>query len=434
MLDVFISYARSTAAEADRMAEALRASGYAIWRDDQLPAHRPYADVIEERLRTAKAVLVIWSAEAVKSQWVRAEADFARKAGSLVQLSLDGATPPLPFDQIQCVDMSAWRGDPAAQAWRTVVGSIAELCQSQPAAVPRRPEPAPAAPAKPSIAVLPFDNMSGDPEQGYFSDGITEDIITDLGKVSALRVTARNTVFTFKGQAVDVATVARQLSVSHVLEGSVRKAGGRVRITAQLIDGTSGDHVWAERYDRDLTDIFELQDEISKAIVAALRLKLLPEEKRAIEQRGTTNLEAFNLYLMARQHYITGNMTDRAKSETVIRLCRRAIELDPDYARAWAQLAVGQRMALYGGREGDNGLAAAERALALDDSLADAHAARAAVLLGAGAHDEARREVETAFRLDLDCYEANHTAGKLCFAQGRHREAIDFWEKASKVM
>jgi adenylate cyclase len=276
--------------------------------------------------------------------------------------------------------------------------------------------------------------MSGDPEQGYFSDGITEDIITDLGKVSALRVTARNTVFTFKGQAVDVATVARQLSVSHVLEGSVRKAGGRVRITAQLIDGTSGDHVWAERYDRDLTDIFELQDEISKAIVAALRLKLLPEEKRAIEQRGTTNLEAFNLYLMARQHYITGNMTDRAKSETVIRLCRRAIELDPDYARAWAQLAVGQRMALYGGREGDNGLAAAERALALDDSLADAHAARAAVLLGAGAHDEARREVETAFRLDLDCYEANHTAGKLCFAQGRHREAIDFWEKASEVM
>ena len=127
-----------------------------------------------------------------------------------------------------------------------------------------------------SICVLPFANMSGDPEQEYFSDGISEDIITDLSKVSALAVTARNTAFTFKGKHVDVGQVARQLKVSHVLEGSVRKAGQRVRITAQLIDGTSGSHVWAERYDRDLNDIFALQDEISQAIVAAMKLKLLP--------------------------------------------------------------------------------------------------------------------------------------------------------------
>src|SRR6187551_2745865 len=126
--------------------------------------------------------------------------------------------------------------------------------------------------------------MSGDAEQEYFSDGISEDIITDLSKVSALAVTARNTAFTFKGKHVDIGQVARQLKVSHVLEGSVRKAGQRVRISAQLIDGATGSHVWAERYDRDLNDIFSLQDEISQAIVAAMKLKLLPQEKKAIEQ------------------------------------------------------------------------------------------------------------------------------------------------------
>src|SRR6202043_4086797 len=155
---------------------------------------------------------------------------------------------------------------------------------------------------RPVICVLPFANMSDDSQQEYFSDGISEDIITDLSKVSALSVVARNTAFRFKGQSVDVRQVARQLKVSHVLEGSVRKAGGRVRITAQLVDGATGGHIWAERYDRDLDDIFALQDEISQAIVAALRLKLLPEEKKAIEQRGTASSEAYKLYLMARQY------------------------------------------------------------------------------------------------------------------------------------
>src|SRR6478672_10161315 len=147
---------------------------------------------------------------------------------------------------------------------------------------------------RPSIAVLPFVNMSGDPEQEYFSDGITEDIITDLSKVSLLKVLSRNTVFTFKGKSVDIGQIARQLKVGHVLEGSVRKAGGRVRITAQLIDAADS-HVWAERFDRDLSDIFALQDEISEAIVAALKIKLLPEEKKAIETRSTHNPDAYQL-------------------------------------------------------------------------------------------------------------------------------------------
>src|ERR1041384_2000112 len=157
----------------------------------------------------------------------------------------------------------------------------------------------------PSICVLPFANMSGDAEQEYFSDGISEDIITDLSKISALHVVSRNTAFTFKGKAVDVGQVASQLKISHVVEGSVRKAAGRVRITAQLIDGANDSHLWAERYDRDLNDIFAIQDEISHAIVDALKVKLLPEEKKAIEQHGTENVDAYNLFLMARQTYAT---------------------------------------------------------------------------------------------------------------------------------
>src|SRR5580698_8361674 len=303
MSDVFISYARSTAAQAKRVAEALRALGHGVWRDDELPAHRAYAEVIEERLKAAKAVVVIWSEEATKSQWVRAEANVAREAGTLVQLRVDQATPPLPFNEIQCADLAGWSGDAEAAGWRKVVGSVEALLR--PSGGGAAGGQATSGPRALSICVLPFANMSGDVEQEYFSDGISEDIITDLSKVSALSVVARNTAFTFKGKSVKIPQVARELNVSHVLEGSVRKAGGKVRITAQLIDGGTGGHVWAERYDRDLNDIFALQDEISEAIVSALKLKLLPQEKKAIERRGTENVEAYNLYLMARQNYVT---------------------------------------------------------------------------------------------------------------------------------
>ena len=286
-----------------------------------------------------------------------------------------------------------------------------------------------------AICVLPFANMSGDPEQEYFSDGITEDIITDLSKVSALWVAARNTAFTFKGKHVDAPQIARQLKVSHLLEGSVRKAGGRVRITAQLIEGATGGHVWAERYDRDLNDIFALQDEISQAIVAALKLKLLPEEKKAIAERGTTNPEAYNLYLMARQYSITGNIGAARSSESIIRLCRRATEIDPNYARPWAMMASAQMsLRFYLGREGDDGSAAADRAIALDPNLAEAHAAKSRFLMQSARADEAGREIEIALRLDSGSYEVNMGAAEWNYQMRRFNEAIPHFEKAAALM
>src|SRR5207253_11012310 len=231
------SYARQNEEQATRVADALVAAGYVVWGDDQLPAHRVYADVIEERLKCAKAVVVLWSAEAADSQWVRAEGDVARAAGTLVQATLDGTIPPMPFNQIQSADLGDWKGDADAPGWRMLAASVSAL--AGPASSPQHHR---RSARNVSVCVLPFANMSGDAEQEYFSDGISEDITTDLSKISALGVTARNTAFTFKGQSVDVCEVAKKLGVTHVLEGSVRKAGGRVRINAQLIDGRTGGH------------------------------------------------------------------------------------------------------------------------------------------------------------------------------------------------
>ena len=294
------------------------------------------------------------------------------------------------------------------------------------------PAKKPAKSERPSICVLPFANMSGDPEQEYFSDGISEDIITDLSKISALHVVSRNTAFTFKGKAVDVGQVAGQLKVSHVVEGSVRKAAGRVRITAQLIDTANDGHIWAERYDRDLNDIFAIQDEISHAIVDALKVKLLPEEEKAIERRGTDNVDAYNLFLLARKTFDTGFEGDARRLDAIIRICRRAVEVDPNYADAWALIALAELLlrSSVGRQGGDGGLAAAERSLALNPDLAEAHAVKARILAEENRYDEADREIDIALRLNPESHQVNRFAGVLRFRQKKIEEAAAFWEKA----
>ena len=430
MAHVFISYARSDEPLASVIADHLRAGGFEVWRDDELPAHRAYADVIEERIKGAAAVVVLWSAEAAKSQWVRAEADTARMALTLVQASLDGTIPPMPFNQIQCADLNGWNRKSDATGWRKLHSSVAELTGPSPQGEPAARQSS----STVSVCVLPFQNMSGDAEQEYFSDGISEDITTDLSKVSALEVIARNTSFTFKGQSVNVCEVARKLGVSHVLEGSVRKAGDKVRITAQLIDGKTGGHVWAERFDRDLTDIFEIQDEISRSIVKALKLKLLPEEKKAIERRGTQDPEAYNLYLLAKQYWVTGNHGDARREERVMRICSRAVEIDPYYADAWALLAIAQSSLRYGfGRDVDDGFAAAHSAIAIDPTIAEAHLPMVKRLEQRGLSDEAAKEMAQAIRLGPESWEVNKEAGRFYLLQRDIPAATRHYEKAVEL-
>jgi adenylate cyclase len=433
--DVFVSYARPSEEQAHRIAQLLREAGFSVWRDDELPAHRAYSDVIEERLKSAKAVVVLWSAESAKSHWVRAEADSAREAGTLVQATLDSALPPMPFNQIQCADLSGWNGDTSAPGWRKLEGSVAALVRGTGEEVQTsEPAPSPAQKVRASICVLPFVNMSGEPEQEYFSDGISEDITTDLSKVSALEVVARNTAFAFKGQSPNVQEVAEKLSVSHVLEGSVRKAGNRIRINAQLIDGSTGKHLWADRFDRDLTDIFEIQDEISKSIVDALKVKLLPKEKSAIESRGTSSVEAYNTFLMARQQLVSGDLGNPRLEETVVRLCRQATLFDPNYAEAWALMALAQiRLRLWHATD-DDPLPAAERARKLNPNLAIPYCIKANYLDGEGRTEEAEELVRKALELDPNSWEVNTEASRLMFRHGRIRDSIPFFEKSASLM
>jgi adenylate cyclase len=441
MADVFVSYSRSDKARVAPLVAAIEAQGWSVWWDPAIDAGQQFDDQIDAELQAASAVLVVWTPTSVSSRWVRGEARDAAERGVLVPVRFEDARLPIDVRAIQTTNLDKWDEDPTSAPFQDLLRSLGAVIKRQRAhrslksAASSSPSAATIAAPRVAICVLPFANMSGDQEQEYFSDGITEDIITDLSKVSALAVVSRNSAFMYKGKHVDVPKVARELKVGHVLEGSVRKAGGRVRITAQLVDGSSNDHVWAERYDRDLNDIFALQAEISEAIVKALKLKLLPEEKKAIEQRGTDNVEAYNLYLMARQSYITGHEADARRAEAILRLCKRAVEIDRGYSRAWALMAIGQMILRFvHGRKGDDGLVPVERALALDANLAEAHAVKARILSQHGRHDEAAAEIDVALRLDPESYEVNRAAAYLRFRQQRLDEAIRYYEKSMTLM
>ena len=441
MADVFVSYARSDKTRVAPLVAAIEAQGWSVWWDPEITPGQEFDDQIEAEIDAARAVLVIWTPVSVVSRWVRGEAREAAERGILVPVRFEQARLPMDVRAIHTTDLDGWGGNaaspPAQEFLRALASMIARTQASQSAKAGSGSAAASAEKDAPrfTICVLPFTNMSGDPEQEYFSDGITEDIITDLSKVSALAVISRNSAFMYKEKHADIPKVARELKVSHVLEGSVRKAGGRLRISAQLIDGASNNHVWAERYDRDTTDIFAIQDEISQAIVKALKLSLLPDEKKAIERRGTDNAEAHNLYLMARQAYVTGQEFDARSARAIVRLCARTTEIDPNYAHAWALMAIGYKKLrdAQGGRS-DDGMAAAERALALDPDLAEAHAVKAEILLADDNHGAAASEVAIALDLNPESYEVNRSAGRLSYQLHQYTDAIRYYEKAVTLM
>ncbi len=296
----------------------------------------------------------------------------------------------------------------------------------------RKPLPLP---DKPSIAVLPFVNMSGDPEQEYFSDGITEDLITDLSKISSLFVIARNSVFIYKGRAVKVDHVGRELGVRYVLEGSVRRAGARVRITAQLVDASTGGHLWAERYDRNVGDIFALQDEVTQKIVAALAVKLTRDEQERLERRYTSNLEAYDCLLQGLGYFylFTKDGNDRARS-----MFDKAIDLDPEFALAYGRLGLTHWLEWsFGWSQSleclEKAFQLAQKATALDDSLPQSHSILGMVCLWKKEHEQAIGHLERAIALNPNDADAlDQLAHVLTFA-GRPEEAIGLEKKAMRL-
>jgi adenylate cyclase len=299
-------------------------------------------------------------------------------------------------------------------------------------------EPPSSVPDKASIAVLAFTNMSGDPEQEYFSDGISEDIITDLSKLPELHVIARNSTFTYKGKSVDVKQVGRELAVRYVLEGSIRKAGNRVRVTAQLIDAANGGHLWAERYDRNLTDIFDVQDDLTRQIVGALKITLTDSVKSVIATGGTRNVAAHDLFLRGRE-LLFGPRKDREAFERWMADFRRAIEIDPGYGAPYAGLAMGYVFD-HQNRWSDNpdaSLAEADRlareAIAKDDKDPFAHFVASAAALFLKDNDRAAAEEERALSLNPNYTLAISGRGFAYTYGGEPRKAIPLFERVMRL-
>lgn len=283
------------------------------------------------------------------------------------------------------------------------------------------------------IAVLPFANIGNDPEQEYFADGLTEDIITDLSQISALCVVARHAVFAFKDSPGQVQRAARGLNANYVLKGSVRKAADRVRITAQLVDGATGSLVWGRRYDHRLDDIFSLQDEISKSIVDILCVKLLPAELETIEHRPTTSADAYQFYLLGRSFYLRG--IDK-RSLTIARdMFAKAAQIDPGYARAYAGIAICEFYVAMSDPTAsfESTVANADRALALEPSLAEAHAARGLANYGTGQYHEAVAHFERALELDTHSFEAYFFKGRCCRIRGDREQAATLFTQAAEL-
>jgi TolB-like protein/cytochrome c-type biogenesis protein CcmH/NrfG len=294
---------------------------------------------------------------------------------------------------------------------------------------------APRRPAGASVAVLPFVNMSSDPENEYFSDGLAEELINVLSKVEGLRVASRTSAFAFKGRNEDVRRIGEQLNVRTVLQGSVRKSGNRLRISAQLGNVADGFQLWSETYNRQLEDVFAIQDEIAESIAKALRVLLTDKARQALERRQTAaDVRAYDYYLRGMQFF---HQFQRKPLEAAVEMFTRAIEIDPSYARAYAGLAdCYSSLYSFWNVRGDTlqkADAASQKALELDPESAEAHTARGVTLAISKRYGEARQDFEAAIRLDPGLFEARYFYGRACMAEGRLEEAARLYEEASRL-
>ena len=437
MTDVFISYARSTDAQAKRIAEALRALGYAVWSDEHLPAHRAYADVIEEQLNAAKAVVVIWSADAVKSEWVRSEANRARESHKLVQIALDPVVPPMPFDQIQCADMSGWTGANDHAGWRKVIEGIAALAAKRPSegrAIAAEP---PEIAAKPSVGVAPFVNLSNDPSQDYFVDGMTEDVVAALARFRTISVVAGGSNLSSRSPGAGAIEAARRLGVRYILEGSVRKADDHVRIVLKLIDVDDGAEIWADRIDETLGDVFVLQDRVALGVASAIEPAVKEAEMRRISSRPARRMGSYDLYLRA-----SALLRAWRKDETLQALdfLEQAIALEPEFATALAMVArTHARVARWGWSDEPKGHVsqASDRvAQALrfggDDAYVLAQSANALPDLGQSI-DRAVGLIDRALRLNPGAAYGWLVSGWINVRRGLSSLAMDHLERAERL-
>jgi TolB-like protein len=429
MSEVFVSYARSTAQLAQTLVAALRERGFSVWIDDDLPAHRAYSPVIEEQLTAAKAAVVIWSSDAVKSEWVLSEANRARQDHKLIQVTTDTAGLPMPFDTIQCADLANWTGDLQAPGWRKVLASVSHLARGEAASRPPKPPARAAAKTQPLLAVLAFDNLSGDADMAYFSDGMSEEILNTVSRGADMKVIGRASSFQFRGADKAAANVAEHLQATHVLDGSVQRSGARVRISSHLVECAGQTTLWSNRFDRDLTDIFALQDEIAAAVAAALKVVFAPSGPAQ-----SIDPAIYDIYLRVQAYQGTASPE---KSEQAIRLLELVVAAAPKFARAWGRLAAELAFSLR--RDGGEApsfqqarnavIKAANTALELDPAVASAYQGLI-WLLPFGFYQEREALHNRALQAAPNDPEVLTLKAWSCSQVGRLREALEYASRA----
>ena len=349
MSDVFISYKRENLAAVGRLVEALRAEGVGVWWDQDISLNVAWEAAIEQALAAAKLVIVAWSPAAVASENVKAEARWAQAQGRLLQVFVEACEAPLFFGERQGLDLKNWSGGARDPAFRALLQAVRAGPTTPPAedALAMSPcsERALTLPTRPSIAVMPFANLSGDPEQEYFADGMVVEITNALSRFKSLFVIASGSTLSFKGKGVGPQDVASQLGVRYVLEGSVRKAANRVRISVQLIDAADGTQVWTQRFEDTLDDVFDLQDRVALAVAGVIEPTVLTAELQRLSKRPTENMGSYDLYLRA----LALSPFTRAGNVEALELLNRAIALDGGFGSALSAASFAHMMIVIWG-------------------------------------------------------------------------------------
>jgi len=441
MTDVFVSYKRENLTAVGRLVEALRAEGIGVWWDQDIPPNAAWEATIEAALAAAKLVIVAWSPAAVASDNVKAEARWARGQGRLLQVFVEPCEPPLFFGERQGVDLNGWAGAASDAAFQALLAAVRAGLGSAPAPsiepILLTDTAPPPLPSKPSIAVLPFANLSGDPEQEYFADGMVVEIVEALSRSPSIFVIAAGSSLAFKGKGVGAREAAQRLGVRYVLEGNVRKAGGRVRIGVQLIDASSDAQIWTHRFEDTLEDVFDLQDKVALAVAGKIEPTLQSAEIRRASTRPTEDVGSYDLYLRALPPYRTYS---RKGMLAAIELLDQAIALDPDNGQALGAAAMGNMListwgwasddevqmrravdlarrsiraagddanvlanaahAIRAGGDDDAGLALTDRAVALNPGSAAAWQQSGIMRVILGHYETGAEHLETAMRLD----------------------------------
>ena len=439
MADVFVSYSRNDKARVAPIVAALEAQGWSVWWDPAIAPGQQFDRLIADELERARAVMVVWTPDSVESRWVRGEAREGADRGILVPVQLGPARLPIDFRAFHTTELGTSGDVATSPQFQEVVRAIEALAGRAPRSLAASTSPpldsvTTSGPPRIAICVLPFANLGGDPEQQYFSDGITGDIITELSRWRLLSVRSRSTSFKYRGPGVDTTQVARELNVRFVVEGTVRRIGDRVRVSVQLTDAESGRQVWAERFDRAQADIFAVQDEVVQTIVSTLVGRVQSSDVERARRKTPASLDAYECVLNG--NALPWDDPDGAAEAT--RLFEKAIEIDPGYGMAYALLAS-MRAAKWRQDPGnstallDEAYALAKRAVELDDSESTCHSLLAQVCLQRRAYEMALRHMQRAVEINPTNQWNQADMGLVLTYVGQPQEALNWYARARQI-